>query len=138
RYHHPRCSSFLVPSTSTSTDSWAWPTSSVRSGRPDPASAVMSAHRASRPTPLRASHQRIYPMAGRVLSRRTMREEHDQAERIDQEAGEIDEAPDTRAEVKVKKARSRKATAKPAGAKPPAKPRARKRAAKQPPRMLSP
>jgi hypothetical protein len=81
-------------------------------------------------------------MAARTQSRRKLREEHDQAEVIEQESAEADEpdgsddedAPD----VKAKKPRARKAAAKkPAAAKAPAKPRARKRAAKVLPRVFA-
>ena len=74
-------------------------------------------------------------MAGRVLSRRALRDQHDQSEENDRETDEGDESPE--AEPKAKKPRARKAAAKPAGPKPPAKPRARKRAAKVPPRMFA-
>ena len=74
-------------------------------------------------------------MAGRVRSRRALRDQHDQSEGNDQETDEGDES--TEAEPKVKKPRARKAAAKPAVPKPPAKPRARKRAAKVPPRMFA-
>lgn len=74
-------------------------------------------------------------MAGRVLSRRALRDQHDQSEENDQENDEGDESPE--AEPKAKKPRARKAVAKPAGPKPPAKPRVRKKAAKVPPRMFA-
>jgi hypothetical protein len=73
-------------------------------------------------------------MAGRVVSRRAMREQHDESERAAGETDESDESP----EAPAKKPRAKKAAAaKPAGPKPPAKPRARKRAAKEPPRMFA-
>ena len=71
-------------------------------------------------------------MAGRVLSRRALREQNDQSEQNDAEG---DESPE--AEPKAKKPRVRKAAAKPAGPKPPAKPRARKKTVKVPPRMFA-
>ena len=72
-------------------------------------------------------------MAGRVVSRRAKREQHDESERIAEETDEVDDSP----EAPAKKPRAKKAAAKPAGPKPPAKPRARKRAAKEPPRMFA-
>ena len=74
-------------------------------------------------------------MAGRVLSRRALRDQHDQSEENDRETDEGDESPE--AEPRAKKPRARKAAAKPAGPKPPAKPRVRKKAAKVPPRMVA-
>jgi hypothetical protein len=74
-------------------------------------------------------------MAGRVLSRRALRDQHDRSEESDQETDEGDESP--AAEPKARKPRARKAAAKPAGPKPPARPRARKKAAKVPPRMVA-
>jgi cell division protein FtsN len=72
-----------------------------------------------------------------------MRDQHDQAEEIEQSeetettdetADESDETPKT----KTKKTRTRKAaTAKPAKEKAPAKPRARKKAVKVPPRVFA-
>ncbi|MDB5312763.1 MAG: hypothetical protein JWO38_6965 [Gemmataceae bacterium] len=66
-----------------------------------------------------------------------MREQHDHAEQHDQEASEIDDdSPEP--EVKIKKTRARKvAAAKPDGEKPPAKPRARKKTVKAPPRLYA-
>jgi hypothetical protein len=73
-------------------------------------------------------------MATRVLSRRAMREQHDQAAL----AGEAPAAADaTPAEVTVKKPRVRKAPAEGAGPKAPPKPRVRKTAVKVPPRMVA-
>jgi hypothetical protein len=76
-------------------------------------------------------------MAGRVLSRRARRDEHDQAERTEEETAEIDESPGPGAPAK--KPRTRKpAAANPAGPKAPPKPRApRKKAVKVPPRMFA-
>jgi hypothetical protein len=71
-------------------------------------------------------------MAGRVLSRRALRDQHDQSEENDQGNDDGDESP----EPKAKKPRAQKA-AKPSGPKPPAKPRVRKKAAKVPPRMFA-
>jgi hypothetical protein len=82
-------------------------------------------------------------MATRTLSRRALREQHDQAEKIEQQTNETDESAGDEAavgevEVKVKKTRVRKSpAAKTAGAKAPAKPRARKKAVKVPPRMFA-
>jgi hypothetical protein len=75
-------------------------------------------------------------MAGRVRSRRALRDEYDQAEQAEQEADEADESPEPA--EKVKKPRTRKAAAaKPAGEKAPPKPRVRKKAVKVPPRMVA-
>jgi hypothetical protein len=81
-------------------------------------------------------------MASRTLSRRALREQHEQAEAIEQqtpeEAESSDDGEDAAEEVKIKKPRARKASAKkPAAAKAPAKPRARKKAVKVPPRMFA-
>src|SRR5947199_6250011 len=73
-------------------------------------------------------------MAGRVLSRRALREQNDQSEQVEAEADDVDESE---AEPKAKKPRAKKAAAKPAGPKPPAKPRARKKTVKVPPRMFA-
>ena len=73
-------------------------------------------------------------MAGRVLSRRALREQNDQSEQGEAEADDVDESE---AEPKAKKPRAKKAAAKPAGPKPPAKPRARKKTVKVPPRMFA-
>jgi len=76
-------------------------------------------------------------MAPRTLSRRALREQNDQVEKIEKETTKTDddiEAP----EPKVKKTRTRKAaSAKPVKEKAPAKPRARKRAVKVPARMIA-
>jgi hypothetical protein len=76
-------------------------------------------------------------MATRVVSRRTLRQQNDDAEQaeVDTDDGEEEvEEP----KVKVKKTRTRKpAAAKPAKAKAPAKPRARKKTPKVPPRMFA-
>jgi len=97
----------------------------------------MSAHRATPgPTPRTPSHHGMYLMAGRVLSRRAMREQHDQSEHNDREAAEIDESPAAAAPA-VKKPRARKAATPPAAGQPAAKPRARKKAVKAPPRMFA-
>jgi hypothetical protein len=76
-------------------------------------------------------------MAGRVLSRRALRDEHDQVERVEEETAGPDESPGPQAAAK--KPRTRKpAAAKPAGPKVPPKPRApRKKAVKVPPRMFA-
>jgi hypothetical protein len=83
-------------------------------------------------------------MAGRVLSRRALRDVHDQAERIEeadeeQTATETDGDGDTEAEApKAKKTRARKTpVAKVAKPKAPAKPRVRKKAVKVAPRMFA-
>ena len=78
-------------------------------------------------------------MAGRLLNRRALRDEHDQSEQIDQEPAEGDDADESpEPAAKVKKPRTRKvAVAKPAGVKAPAKPRVRKKAVKVPPRMFA-
>lgn len=72
-------------------------------------------------------------MASRTLSRRALRDQHDQAE--PPEPDDTADAEDT-AEAPAKKPRA-KAAAKPAKAKAPAKPRARKKAVKVPPRMFA-
>ncbi len=64
-----------------------------------------------------------------------MRDQNDESERIAVETGEADDAPGS--EAKAKKPRARKKAAEPAGAKPPAGPRARRKAAKEPPRMFA-
>ena len=75
-------------------------------------------------------------MAARTLSRRVLREQHDQAEQMDQELDDTDDSP-TVAE-KVKKPRGRKKSVLPAGeGKAPLKPKARKKAVKVPPRMVA-
>jgi hypothetical protein len=75
-------------------------------------------------------------MATRTLSRRALREEHDQAEKIEQKNGESSDSAKT--DAKVKKPRVRKASAsKQTAPKPPPKPRTRKKAAKVPPRMFA-
>jgi hypothetical protein len=74
-------------------------------------------------------------MATRTISRRALREQHDRAEKIEQNKSESKDSTTT--EVKVKKPRVRKAsTPKQASQKPPPKPRARKKA-KVPPRMFA-
>lgn len=73
-------------------------------------------------------------MATRTLSRRALRDQHDQAESIEQTTPEASEP----AEPKVKKPRVRKAAAdKPAKVKAPAKPRVSKKAAKVPARTIA-
>jgi hypothetical protein len=75
-------------------------------------------------------------VASRTLSRRALRDEHDQAEQIKRESEVTGEPPAP--EAKVRKPRSRKATAvKPAGVKAIAKPRVRKKAAKVPPVLFA-
>jgi hypothetical protein len=76
-------------------------------------------------------------MAGRVISRRALREGHDQAARAEEaEETTTDESPE--ADAKSKKPRGRKPSApKTAKVKAPPKPRARKRTAKVPPRMFA-
>jgi hypothetical protein len=74
-------------------------------------------------------------MATRVLSRRAMREQHDQAEKTDRKTVTTVESPTP--EAKVKKPRPRKAAAKPTGEKPPPKPRSRKKASKEPARRVA-
>jgi hypothetical protein len=74
-------------------------------------------------------------MAGRTLSRRTLRDEHDQAEAA---GGDAPEADDDDTPAPAKKPRVRKAAAKaPKGPKAPAKPRVRKRAVKVPARTVA-
>ena len=74
-------------------------------------------------------------MATRILSRRAMREQHDQAEQTDQSMAGSDE-PTTKPQVK--KTRTRKtAAAKPAKEKSPPKPRVRQKKVKVPPRMFA-
>ncbi len=81
-------------------------------------------------------------MAARTLSRRTLREQHDQVARTEQ-ADQPDDTSPTPAspeavETKVKKPRTRKAAvAKPPKEKAPAKPRVRKKTVKAPPRMCA-
>src|SRR5206468_575393 len=79
-------------------------------------------------------HHGTLLMAGRVLSRRALRDQHDASEDIDAEADDADETP---AAKPAKKPRAKKAAAKPGAAKAPAKPRARKKAVKVPPRMFA-
>ena len=79
-------------------------------------------------------------MAGRLLSRRALRDEHDQSERTEEDAPEADDADDSEdAPKKAKKPRVRKAAAPkaPKAPKAPAKPRARKKSSKAPPRMFA-
>ena len=74
-------------------------------------------------------------MAGRTLNRRTLRDEHDQAETVGVDAPEADD-DDTPAPAKKK--RVRKAAAKaPRDPKSPAKPRVRKKSVKAAPRMVA-
>lgn len=77
-------------------------------------------------------------MAGRTLSRRTLRDEYDQAEKAEKAetadaADETSDDDDAEAAPKVKKPRARKAAA-PKG---PAKPRVRKKTVKTPPRTVA-
>ena len=74
-------------------------------------------------------------MAGRTLSRRTLRDEYDQAEAAEADAPEADDDDGADAPVK-KKARVRKPAAAKAP-KAPAKPRVRKKSVKTPPRMFA-
>jgi len=75
-------------------------------------------------------------MAARTLSRRALREQHDQAEIFEQKATETDQSEAQ--ETKPKKTRVRKAAVKkPATEKAPPKPRARKKAVKVPPRRFA-
>ena len=77
-------------------------------------------------------------MAGRVLSRRALRDEHDASEAIDTDAEDTDDSDEApAAKPAAKKPRSKKAAAKPAAGKAPAKPRVRKKAAKEAPRMFA-
>jgi hypothetical protein len=77
-------------------------------------------------------------MATRTLSRRALREQHDQAKISEQQNTETDETEPLETKTKVKKTRVRKAAdKKPAKVKVPAKPRARKKAAKIPARMVA-
>jgi hypothetical protein len=74
-------------------------------------------------------------MATRILSRRAMRERHDQAEQADRSTAGND-GPTT--EPQVKKTRTRKTTgAKPAKEKSPPKPRVRQKKVKVAPRMFA-
>src|SRR4051794_11637166 len=80
--------------------------------------------------------QKATPMATRTLSRRALRDEHDQAEQKKREAEASGDVPE--AAAKVKKPRTRKAAAaKPAGEKAPAKPRVRKKTVKVPPVLFA-
>lgn len=75
-------------------------------------------------------------MATRTLSHRALRVQHDQALKNEQKKTDTNNSSET--EVKAKKPRVRKiAASKVAGEKLPAKPRARKKAAKVPPRMFA-
>jgi hypothetical protein len=75
-------------------------------------------------------------MAGRVISRRALRDGHDRAARAEEEATNTDESPEPGA--KSKKARVRKSSVpKPPKTQAPPKPRAKKRPAKVPPRMFA-
>ena len=77
-----------------------------------------------------------HTMATRVLSRRAMREQHDQAEQTSVQTDATTEQPAP--EEKLKKTRTRKSVErKPAGVKPPAKPRARKKTIKEPGRRVA-
>jgi len=71
-------------------------------------------------------------MAGRVISRRALRDEHAQVEQQQAEGGEPTPAP----KAAVRKPRVKKPTD-PAAPKPPAKPRVRRKAAKVAPRMFA-
>lgn len=79
----------------------------------------------------------MHLMATRVMSRRAMREQHDQADENDQETETVESDSASEPEVVTKKPRARKVAAKPAGPKPAAKPRARKKTVKVPPRMVA-
>lgn len=74
-------------------------------------------------------------MATRTLSRRAMREQHDHAEKLGQETAGPEEQPVPAAGVK--KTRTRKAAAKPAGEKVPPRPAVRRKKVKVPPRMVA-
>lgn len=74
-------------------------------------------------------------MAGRTLSRRALRDEHDQAEAPE---GDDTAADESDAPAPTKKPRARKAATKLAkDPKAPAKPRVRKKTVKVPPRMVA-
>jgi len=76
-------------------------------------------------------------MAGRMLSRRALRDENDQVERIEEEAGATGE-PDAEPEATGRKPRARKSSAaKTPKVKAPAKPRVRKKSVKAAPRMFA-
>ena len=75
-------------------------------------------------------------MAGRTLSRRVLRDEHDQAEAAETEA-ETAAADDDDAPAPTKKPRPRKAAKATKEPKAPAKPRVRKKSVKVPPRMVA-
>jgi hypothetical protein len=64
-----------------------------------------------------------------------MREQHDQAEKTNQQTATTVGSPTP--EPKVKKTRARKTAPKPAGEKPPPKPRSRKKASKDPGRRVA-
>ena len=77
-------------------------------------------------------------MAARVLSRRALRDEHDEASRRgeDLEANDSDES-EVDEKKPARKPRARKTSDSAAKPKAPAKPRARKKAVKVPPRMFA-
>jgi hypothetical protein len=73
-------------------------------------------------------------MAGRLLNRRALREEHDQVEEVEQVEDDSDDGEEAaEPKPKAKKPRAKKA----AVAKAPAKPRVRKKTVKAPPRMVA-
>src|SRR6266542_6217076 len=134
----PPCSSFLVPTTSTSFNSWLWPTSRVRSGCFKPRERESSAHRV--PGDRLRHHARRNRVATRTLSRRALRDQNDHAEPDADDAPEDDESADgdESPAPKAKKARTRKTpVAKAAGEAQPPKPRTRKKAVKVLPVMFA-
>src|SRR6266545_2969750 len=104
----PPCSSFLVPTTSTSFNSWLWPTSRVRSGCFKPRERESSAHRI--PGDRLRHHARRNRVATRTLSRRALRDQNDHAEPDADDAPEDDESADgdESPAPKAKQARARK------------------------------
>jgi hypothetical protein len=76
-------------------------------------------------------------MAGRVLSRRALRDQHDASEEADVEADDTEADDEAPAKPAAKKTRAKKAAAKSTAAKAPAKPRVRKKTVKEPPRMFA-
>src|SRR6266542_549570 len=131
----PPCSSFLVPTTSTSFNSWLWPTSRVRSGCFKPRERESSAHRV--PGDRLRHHARRNRVATRTLSRRALRDQNDHAEPDADDADDVPEDDESPA-PKAKKARTRKTpVAKLAGEAQPPKPRARKKTVKVLPVMFA-
>jgi hypothetical protein len=95
----------------------------------------MSAHRATPGCRPRHHSDRENPLATRTLSRRALRDQNDAAEAIPEEEPRDDEGDGETPAPKVKKVRARKSSD--PAAKAPAKPRARKNAAKVPERRCA-